>query len=81
MLINGGKGDAVTAIATMEVLQAAKKSDVYKNSASAAYKYVKLNSQDLAQSTYKNYLAQDDIVLVNHYSHKLIFFKRPLSGE
>jgi len=55
MLVNGGKIAAATAIATMGVLQAVKKSDAYENSGAASYKYVKLNPQDVAQSTYENY--------------------------
>jgi hypothetical protein len=55
MLINGGKVAAATAIATMGILHAGKKSDAYENPAAAAYKYIKLDPHAVAQSTYENY--------------------------
>ena len=55
MLINGGKVAAVTAVAAMGVLQTVKKSEAYENTGAATYKYVKLDPQEVAQSTYENY--------------------------
>jgi hypothetical protein len=55
MIVNGGKVAAVAAIASLGIMSATKKADAYENSGAAAYKYVKLDPQEVAQHTYENY--------------------------
>ncbi|HUK99953.1 MAG TPA: C-GCAxxG-C-C family protein [Nitrospirota bacterium] len=55
MLINGSKIAAATALAAIGGIQMAKKSEAYENPGANRYKYVKLDPNDVAQTTYDNY--------------------------
>jgi hypothetical protein len=55
LLLTGGKMAAGAAIASLGVLSTEKKSAAYENSGAALYKYIKLDPQNVAQSTYENY--------------------------
>lgn len=52
VLITSGKAAAVAAIASLGLL---KKSDAYENPAAAAYKYAKLDPNEVGQIAYENY--------------------------